>query len=57
LADKGLLEIYWCHPAIMEQQSHNGKLPSLLDGKKHGILRRISYASQKLYKRIILFVQ
>jgi glycosyl transferase family 25 len=57
LADKGLLKIYWCHPAITEQQSHNGKLPSLLDGKKRGILRRISYASQKLYKRIILFVQ
>jgi glycosyl transferase family 25 len=57
MADKGLLEIYWCHPAVAEQQSHNGKLPSLLDGKKWGFLRRISYALQKLYRRLILFVQ
>lgn len=57
LADKGLLEIYWCHPAVAEQQSHNGKLPSLLDNKKWGFLRRISYASQKLYRRCAFFVR
>jgi glycosyl transferase, family 25 len=57
LADKGLLAIFWCHPAVAEQQSHNGKLPSLLDGKEWGLLRRIVYTLQKLGRRLVFLIR
>lgn len=54
LSDLGLIKIYWCHPAIAEQQSHNGKIPSLLDHKKQGRYYRIKYFIQKIYKQRVL---
>jgi len=54
LSDKGLLKIYWCHPAIAEQQSHNGKIHSLLDQKKQGRYYRLKYFLEKTYKQKIL---
>jgi glycosyl transferase, family 25 len=54
LSDKGSLKIYWCHPAIAEQQSHNGKIQSLLDEKKQGKYYRLKYFLQKVYKKRIL---
>jgi glycosyl transferase family 25 len=54
LSDKELLKIYWCHPAIAEQQSHNGKIQSLLDQKKQGRYYRLKYFIEKTYKQKIL---
>jgi glycosyl transferase, family 25 len=54
VSDKGLIKIYWCHPAIAEQQSHNGKIRSLLDEKKQGHYYRLKYLIQKTYKQKIL---
>jgi len=54
LADLGLLAIYWTHPPVVEQGSHNGSMQSLLDDKKFGILRRMNFAAQKFIKQHIL---
>lgn len=54
LSDKGALKIYWCHPAIAEQQSHNGKIQSLLDEKKQGAYYRLKYFLEKTYKHKVL---
>ena len=54
IANKDLIKIYWCHPTIAEQQSHNGKIQSLLDEKKQGKYFRFKYFIQKVYKQKIL---
>lgn len=54
LSDNEKLKIYWCHPPIAEQQSHSGKVQSLLDEKKQGRYFRIKYLIQKKYKEKIL---
>ncbi len=48
------LQHFWCHPPIVEQGSHNGKIPSLLDQKRTGLFRQISWRLQKFYKSSIL---
>lgn len=53
MADKGLIDVYWCEPAIAEQGSHNGKIPSLLDNKKSGVFRQLNWALQRIYKQYI----
>jgi glycosyl transferase family 25 len=53
LASKINLQHYWCHPTIVEQGSHNGKVKSLIDDKKTGWLRQLSWKMQKLYKQKI----
>lgn len=54
MVEKGLLQIFWTHPAVVEQGSHNGSMPSLLDDKQHGWFRRINFAVQKFVKQHIL---
>lgn len=54
LSDKGLLDIYWTHPPIVEQGSHNGSMRSLLDDKKFGSFRSLNFAIQKFIKQHIL---
>lgn len=51
-ADRALLSIYWCEPAIAEQLSHNGAFQSLIDSKGVGLWRRVSFALQRWYKRL-----
>ena len=50
LAEKGKFTIYWIHPTIAEQGSHNGKFSSLLDNKPSGFFRKISWRVQTLMK-------
>lgn len=52
LMKQGLLNVYWCHPPIARQLSHNGKFASMIDDKAHGPLRTIIYEFKILYKRI-----
>lgn len=49
------LNVYWSHPPIAEQKSHNGKMQSLIDHKRNGFFRRISFFLQKIYKHQILY--
>jgi len=49
----GVMKIYWCHPAIVEQGSHNGLFASGIDGKKYGTIRRVNWKFQKWYKQLL----
>lgn len=49
------INVYWSHPVIAEQRSHNGKMPSLIDHKKMGFFRKLSFFLQKIYKHQILY--
>ncbi|MFN3917561.1 MAG: glycosyltransferase family 25 protein [Flavobacteriales bacterium] len=53
MLNEGIIDVYWCHPAIAEQGSHNGRLASLLDDKKSGFLRQLSWKIQRFYKKNI----
>lgn len=53
LADKKLINIYWSHPHIAEQGSHNGSLESFLDNKKTGWFRKMVYFFQGKIKSFI----
>lgn len=51
LVARGALRIFWSHPAVAEQGSHNGRFGSALDHRRKGLLRRLKWAIQKLYKQ------
>ncbi len=44
------LQHYWCHPPVVEQGSHNGKIQSLIDDKKFGPIRQITWKLSRWYK-------
>lgn len=52
LVQQQLVKMYWAHPPIVEQGSHNGKMPSTIydRGKK---FRRTRWVFQKIYKMYI----
>lgn len=49
------MHIYWCHPPVAEQGSHSGMFNSGLNQKKAGILRRLAWKSQKVYKSVLVY--
>ncbi len=57
LAKKDLINIYWAHPTIAEQNSYNGKFDSLLDPlAKKSTMRRVNHFYKKVkIKFIYLF--
>lgn len=51
LSTEKLIDIYWCHPAIAEQGSQNGKFDSSLDLRKRNTWwRRLKWNFRKLFK-------
>ncbi len=50
LSEEQLLSVYWSHPTIAEQGSHNGQYASSIDHKKAGSFRRLSWMLQRFYK-------
>lgn len=53
LSEAGLLDIYWCVPAIAEQGSQNGMFDSSLDlRKKNTWLRRLKWKIRKFFKGV-----
>lgn len=42
--------LYWSHPTIAEQGSHNGVFRSGIDHKKDGLLRKLSWSIQRWFK-------
>lgn len=50
LSEQGLISIYWSHPTMAEQGSHNGKMASLIDDKKTGWFRQIVWRIQTWIK-------
>jgi len=47
------LQNYWCHPPIVEQGSHNGRIQSIIDDKKYGLIRQFTWKISRLYKHKI----
>jgi GR25 family glycosyltransferase involved in LPS biosynthesis len=47
------INMSWSHPAIAVQGSINGAMASMIDNKKHGLLRKISYSLTAAYKRLL----
>ncbi len=50
MAKQNCVEIFWAHPTIAEQGSHSGVFASAIDRKPRGVLRRISWNMQRIYK-------
>ncbi len=50
LIERGIVKMYWAHPPLVEQGSHNGCLNSTISSKPNNMKRRISWLLQKFYK-------
>ena len=50
LINRKVVKMYWAHPPIVEQGSHNGKINSPLSSKPKSWFKRISWILQKYYK-------
>ncbi len=50
MIDRGVVRMYWAHPALTEQGSHNGRMSSTISSKKKNLIRRVKWILQKKYK-------
>jgi glycosyl transferase, family 25 len=50
LIDRGIIKMFWAHPPLVEQGSHNGYLNSTISSKPKSSFRRMSWLIQKFYK-------
>jgi glycosyl transferase family 25 len=50
LLERGVVKMYWAHPPLVEQGSHNGHLSSTISTKPSAKSRRIKWLIQKNYK-------
>jgi len=53
LTKRGIIKIYWAHPPLVEQGSHNGRFNGKMSSYPKSINRRIKWTLQKLYKMYI----
>jgi glycosyl transferase family 25 len=54
LAEREIVNIYWAHPPLVEQGSHNGLLGGTISTKPKSIKRRIKWLVQKVYKYYVV---
>jgi glycosyl transferase family 25 len=54
LIDENIFKMYWAHPTCVEQGSISGRISSNNSTQHAGIMRRISWIAQKIYKTYIL---
>ncbi|MBN2638401.1 MAG: glycosyltransferase family 25 protein [Bacteroidales bacterium] len=50
LIERNIIRMYWVHPPLFEQGSHNGHLSSTISSKASSSKRRIAWNLQKVYK-------
>lgn len=50
LIKEGIVTMYWAHPPLVEQGSHNGRLNASISSKPQSTLRVVSWQVQKFYK-------
>jgi glycosyl transferase family 25 len=57
--ETGFCDLYWCHPVIAEQGSHNGRMSSALGNAVKGNLTliRVRRSLTKTYKKLIYFLR
>ena len=53
LVNRKVIKMYWAHPPITEQGSHNGLLSAGISTKNKSLQRRIAWLAQKYYKTYI----
>ncbi len=53
LIDNKVIRMYWAHPPIVEQGSHNGLMYSSISSKRKSLLRQMGWIAQKNYKMYI----
>ena len=53
LIEKGIINMYWAHPPLVEQGSHNGCLSSTISSKKKSRYRRIAWITRKFIRQKI----
>ncbi len=46
----GVIKMYWAHPPLVEQGSHNGKLSSTISSKTSSFQRQVKWVLQKAIK-------
>jgi glycosyl transferase family 25 len=54
LIERGVVRMYWAHPPLVEQGSHNGKMNATISKRGRGIRRQIAWKAHKFYKTHIL---
>jgi glycosyl transferase family 25 len=54
ITEQGVIKMYWAHPPVVEQGSHNGKMHSNLSSTAQSLFRRVSWILQKYYKTYFL---
>jgi glycosyl transferase family 25 len=50
MIDRGVVKMFWAHPPLVEQGSHNGLLNSTISSKQKSLLRQGQWKAQKIYK-------
>ncbi len=53
MIDRGVVKMYWAHPPLTEQGSHNGLQSSTISTKNKSWQRRLSWLAQKYFKTYI----
>jgi glycosyl transferase, family 25 len=53
LIDRGIVNMYWAHPPLVEQGSHNGQMSSVISSESKNVFRRVNWMLQKYYKTYI----
>lgn len=53
LSSRNIINIFWVHPPVIEQGSHNGMMYGTMSTKINSIQRRIRWNIQKFYKYYI----
>jgi glycosyl transferase family 25 len=50
LIKRGVVDMYWAHPPLTEQGSHNGMMHSIISSKNSSVVRRVQWITQKFYR-------
>lgn len=53
MISRGIIKVFWAHPPLTEQGSHNGLMDSSISGSGKSLKRRIQWLAQKYYKTYI----
>lgn len=53
LIEKEIISMYWAHPPLVEQGSHNGLLSSTISTRQNSFGRRLKWKMQKFYKKYV----
>jgi glycosyl transferase family 25 len=53
LIEKNIVKMYWAHPPLTEQGSHNGELSSTISSKGASWVRKLRWKTQKIYKTFL----